>query len=382
MAKRGQGEGTISKLENGTYCGRITVGKTPEGKQKRKAFYGKTKREVQEKMNAAKADLDKGNYIDPSKVTVSEWMDTWLYEYKANTVKASTVANHKSVINAHIIPKLGKYMLKDLKNETVQRFINDLSREGLGKCQIEKLYGTLKMALEQAVINEMILKNPAVNISTPKYERKEARVLTHEEQEKFIRVAPQYKDGEIYILMLYTGLRVGEAAALQWGDIDFENKLLSVKRSQTGYAKLPDGRTITKMGLTTPKTKTSIRNIPLIPKMLKLLTMLKLKHDTQKELMGDLYNPDNFIFCTSNGTMHNTSDLQRKLRRIGENLGIEGVHPHTLRHTFATRGAELGIDLKVMQMLLGHTKISMTAEVYTHVSEELKAINMSKLDNM
>ena len=122
MAKRGQGEGSISKRPDGTWWARITVGKTPDGKQKRKAFYGKTRKEVQEKLTAALNDINNNTYIEPSKITVEQWMYIWLRDYKKNSVKPKTYAAYEAHIRNHIAPDLGGYKLASLRNDMVQRF--------------------------------------------------------------------------------------------------------------------------------------------------------------------------------------------------------------------------------------------------------------------
>ena len=129
MAKRGQGEGSISKRPDGTWWARITVGKTPDGKQKRKAFYGKTRKEVQEKLTAALNDINNNTYIEPSKMTLASWMDIWLKEYKS-TVKPSTFIMRHSANQKYISMILGQYKLKDLRRDHIQTFVNDLSGMG------------------------------------------------------------------------------------------------------------------------------------------------------------------------------------------------------------------------------------------------------------
>lgn len=131
MAKRGQGEGTISKREDGTWWARISLGVDENGKRKRKAFYGKTRKEVQEKLTTALNDVNNDSYVEPSKMTVSQWMDIWLKEYNKPCVKPSSYLRHHSITENHIKPMLGNYKIKDLRNDTVQKFINELNGKGL-----------------------------------------------------------------------------------------------------------------------------------------------------------------------------------------------------------------------------------------------------------
>ncbi|MFW5677465.1 MAG: tyrosine-type recombinase/integrase [Acetivibrio ethanolgignens] len=229
MAKRGQGEGTISKRPDGTWWGRISLGYDENGKRKRKAFYGKTRKEVQEKLTAALAEINNDTYIEPSKMTVGQWMDIWLKEYKFNSIKPSTYDLYNQRVEAYIVPKLGGCKLQDLRNDIVQRFINSLVEKGLSSSVVTGTYMILHGALDQAVENGLLAKNPASKIKLPKVEHKKTRVFTPEEQEAFVKAAWKYRNGDMFVLMLATGLRVGEAIALTWDDIDLENRLLKLR---------------------------------------------------------------------------------------------------------------------------------------------------------
>ena len=142
MAKRGQGEGSISKRPDGTWWARITIGKDENGKQKRRAFYGKTRKEVQEKLTAAVNDVNNDVYIEPSSMTVSIWLDTWLEDYKKRSVRTNTYLGLCYYVNYHIKPVLGSIKLKDLRPEMVQRLINELSDKNLAVSTIGSIYDT------------------------------------------------------------------------------------------------------------------------------------------------------------------------------------------------------------------------------------------------
>lgn len=381
MAKRGQGEGSISKRPDGTWWARITIGKTPEGKQKRKAFYGKTRKEVQEKLTAALNDLNNNTYIEPSKMTLEQWMYIWLRDYKKPSVKMKTYAAYEAQVKNHIIPELGNYTLSALRNDMVQRFVNGLSDKGLKSLTVERIVGILKAALVQAVDNGLIAKSPATRVKMPAPQERTPRVLTVPEQEVFMKAAKNHRNGEIFLLILGTGLRIGEALALTWNDIDFENAILSVNRTQIEYCEHVNGETIYHRTYNSPKTKTSKRKIPLIPVLITMLLNLKTQREEEKQRFKDAYQDNNLIFCNYYGVSLSYSAISDKLHDICKEADLEGVHPHTLRHTFATRGLENGVELKVMQELLGHSSIKMTADLYTHVLIETKQNSIMKLAN-
>jgi len=373
MAKRGQGEGTISKREDGTYCGRLTVGCNENGKQKRKAFYGKTKREVQEKMNVAKAELDKGAYIEPSRMTLSDWFDIWLEEYKKRTVRPVTYNNMFVNINRYIRPALGKVKLKDLRVEIVQNFVNSLDDRGLSEKSITMFISYLKGALEQAVKNDIMPKNVASGVLIPKNKGRNLRVLSAEEQDKFIEAAKKMPYGDMFILILATGLRIGEASALTWDDIDLDDGMLRVNKTVTKDYSYETDSPKSSMVFGPPKTKSSKREIPLLPSVAEML--MKRKNER-------IHIESNLVFhsmATGGFLPHRSSS--NYFNDIIKASGIDrnGAHIHTLRHSFATRGLENGIELVVMQKLLGHSSIKMTADIYTHVLPDKKKDSIMKL---
>jgi len=379
MAKRGQGEGTISKRPDGTWWARISLGKDANGKQKRKAFYGATRKEVQEKLTAALNELNTDTYIEPSKMTVARWMDTWLKEYKYHSVKPHTYESYYSMAKCHIKPRLGQTRLKDLRKDMVQRFVNDLFTEGKGPSYVESVFRVLNGALKEAVDGDLIAKNPATGVRMPRKEKQEMRILTPEEQLRFIETAKLYDLGEVFILMLGTGMRIGEALALTWDDINFENAEIRVNKTQTEYIDPHEKKPKLRLSYGTPKTQSSYRTIPLLPQLVEMLKDHREKQNAQASEMGSAYTDNNLVFCARFGTGLWKCNMQYKLMQICQKANIDGLHSHCLRHTFATRGLENGIPLKVMQELLGHSKISMTADTYSHVLPDTKRTEVAKL---
>lgn len=382
MAKRGQGEGTISKRPDGTWWARITIGRTADGKQKRKAFYGKTRKEVQEKLTAALNDMNRNVYIEPAKITVSQWMNTYLMDYKKNSVRPTTFGIYELQVRTMINPILGGYRLKDLRNDDIQRFVSELVEKGYANHTITHALTFVRMSLEQAIINELIVKNVARNVHLPLPEKKERRALTKEEQKKFIETAKKYYCGEIFIFILGTGLRIGEILALTWDDIDWENNLVNINKGCREYLVNNGEHSKRTRDVGPPKTKTSNREIPLLPELVDLLNDVKEKQDKLKVLYGKEYQDNNLIFCAEKGQYHFARHVRKYMARIRENSGIEdpdSLHIHCLRHTFATRCLEQGIELRVVQELLGHSNINMTANIYTHVLKDKKTDSIMKL---
>ncbi len=371
--KRGQGEGSISKRPDGTWWARITIGKDESGNQLRKAFYGKTRKEVAAKMSAYQEELSSAQPKDFSKSRLAEWMDFWLEHYKKRTVRISTYHNMLNKIHAHIYPALGAIKLIDLKTEMIQKMVNNLHDKGYSRSAIKHCVVFLRGALDQAMKNGLVPKNVATNIDYPQEPRKEMRVLTRDEQARFIAEARNYTIGEMFVLMLATGLRIGEATALTWGDINFEKGCLSVNKTYTHYYDKATKRKVYVISKT--KTEAGGRIVPLLPAVAEML----------KNRKPDLCSGSDLIFVCENPKCDHTNiksgSVDHWLQKFLKNANIngEGIHLHTLRHTFATRGFESGIELKVMQELLGHSNISSTADIYTHVLPDKKKDSMMKL---
>jgi len=365
MATRGKGEGSITKC-NKLYQARITIGYDENGKQLRRAKYFKTKKEATGWLAHARVSQD-NNFVHHIKYDFKTWFTTWLTEYKMRSVRANSYRSYINQARLWILPSLGSYKLCDLRHDVIQKFVNDLSDKGLSHSSIVRIVCMIKGALSQAVVCGYIPKNPALDIIMPQKGAKSVvRILTPEEQQRFINIAKSAHFGECFILILGTGLRIGEAIALTWDDIDFTagilhvNKTVTVVHAASGF----------KAGVGPPKTKAGYRHVPLLDSLINML---------HKKKQHDQCNPKNLLFPGTDGNLCHGLNARWWFKQIAKKAEIAGVGQHSLRHTFATRGLENGIDLKIMQEILGHSSIKMTADIYTHVLPNMKKDSMQKL---
>jgi integrase len=200
--KRGNGEGSIYKRSNNTWTGKIMLGYKSDGKPNRKSVYGKTKKEVQIKLSKL-ANLNyTGTYIEPSKCLFKDWIINWLNEYKKVKIKPTTYDCYDNIIESIIIPKLGKYKLCDLTNEIIQKFINNmkLGSKNYSSSTIVKTHMIINNSLKQAIVNKMIMNNPASNIELPKRIQKQIRAFTIEEEKRFLESAKGYRLYEAFFV--------------------------------------------------------------------------------------------------------------------------------------------------------------------------------------
>ena len=380
MAKRGQNEGSIRKRKDGTWEARVTIGISADGKQQRKSLYGKTRQEVSAKMTDLLNNLQKGIITNPTEMTLAEWLDFYMLEYKKQYVKPTTYNNYTVKVKNHIKPAIGHYKLKALRQDIIQKFVNSLSGKGLAPSTVIDIFKVLSNALETAVDDGLIVRNVANRVKLPKTTKPQITVLTQEQQNAFVEQAKVTYMGVVYIFDLCTGMRLGELLGLKWQDIDFEQNQLHIKRIIRKVKDPDNPEEHGHLEFGTPKTPTSERIIPLNETAIKVLADVWEQQEKNKEKANTAYEDNDLVFCTQLGRPLDPNNIRRTCYSICAKIGVSNIHPHCLRHTFATRGAENNVDVRVMQKFLGHATIKETADTYTHVLNDLKQSEILKLD--
>ena len=413
MRKRGQNEGTIRKRIDGRWEGRAIIGRTIDGKPKFKYILRKTRAEVASEVSKVLAELAEDAYIDETKVTFVGWLTTWLETYAKPSIKLSTYTSYETYIRGHCTPYFKNLKLKDLNPKILQDFFNnkliggrlDNKEGGLSDKTLKNLYNMIHASLKQAYLNEMIKKNICEFIKVPKVSRKEMRVLTREEQTNLITASRNHRLGIVIILDLFTGMRLGEILALRWNDIDFNKNIISVKNTIKRITTYNLDGSKTEIILDTPKTDNAFRVIPLIDEMkIELKNHLKIQNK-EKQIAGTAYNNKNFVFCNEIGEPYDQKTFKNYYNKILLECGLINSRPktirdkikkglkskpkpkgsspnvtfHTLRHTFATRAIEQGMDVLVLSKILGHSDPSTTLNKYGHVLPNHKKDNMEKI---
>lgn len=368
----------LSQRKDGRYEAKYT-----DNFGKRHSIYGEKLNEVRKALNEALYEKEHGLYFGNTNWTLNEWFDIWVENYYVKKSKPTTYA--ESVYKYNLCVRnsfLGKMRLKNINNVHVQNFINEMIEEKphLTGRSVQRYLTPLRLALSQAAACGYIPNNPASELIVPKSEPKEKLALSKEEQDLFLKYAQKYKYYPIYQILFLTGMRGGEILALTWDDIDFESKLIKISKTITSIT----GQKIKacqKVGITvdncflvtSPKTKSGKRNIPISDDCLLVLMELYKKRTYETDL----------IFHTKKNNPLSIPTLYINMKlivtKINEQTGMmmPPISLHNLRHTFATRCFEEGIDAKTVQFLLGHTNISTTMDVYTHVNRNiaLQAIN-------
>ena len=362
---RAKGEGSITKRKDGRWEARITVGYDPgTGKPIRKSFYGKTQREVKDKMQAAQSQVTSGDWLEPSRATVEDWMRIWAEDYTGH-LKPRTAIMYKGYINNHIIPGLGKAPLQKLQPHDVQKFYNKLSID-LAPKSVKNIHGILHKALKQAVANGMMRTNPADFCTLPKAKKPEIKPLGEEEMKAFIRKSLEKTDTSrlFFAVDLLTGMRQSEILGLTWDNVDLENGLIYVKQQ----LQLVGGKYV----LLTPKHDKE-RVISISPYVVKLLQKQDREQKKWQLAAGSAWeNPKNFVFTDELGDNLKRHTIYKRFKKIAAEIGCPDARFHDLRHTYAVFSLRAGDDIKTLQDNLGHHTAAFTLDVYGHVTEEMK----------
>ena len=373
--RRDAGDGTIRHRADGRWEGRYTVGYHPEtGKQIMHSVYAKTKREVREKLNKTLTDIQEGTYIEPTSITVGEWLDTWLKEYKIN-LRPETKASYEMHIRIHLKPDLGKIRLNKLTTHQIQHLYNKLINErGLSPKTVKNVHGALHAALEQAKINGYLRVNPSEGTTLPKIEKEELQVMDSQDVGAFLRAIKGDEYELPLFVALFTGLRQGELLGLTWDCVDFEKGTLLINK-QHNRAKGEKEFHFSPLKNSRPRSLTAASAV-----MDALREQQRKQAQWAAELGSAWDNSKNLVFTTQTGRYVNNKTLWMNFKRIVTELGMPELRFHDLRHTFSINSLQAGDDIKTVQENLGHATASFTLATYAHATLGMKRESAKRMD--
>ena len=366
MAKRRpSGDGMVRKREDGRWEGRIVVGHKKNGTPIFQHAYAHTQKELTEKLHQNIERYQDVELTEDSRMTLGEWLDRWLTDYKENTVRPGTLAGYRSCIENYIKPQLGGKQVSLVTSQDVQKLYRRLKENGrvrehprfgsaLSDTTINRLHAIFHQAMEDAIHAHIIAKNPTVGTTVPKASHAPKRVLTDKELDTFLDAVREDKIwGDFFYVELTTGLRRGEITALLWSDLDIQNKTISVSKQ---YVKNPNGE----LTLSRPKTETSVRKVSIPQDAVDLLIAEHGKHPENPYMFpspatGEMYYPDSVV------NLH---------KKILKDAGLPHIRFHDLRHTFATLALQNGVDVKTVSSMLGHYDAGFTLRTYTHATRQ------------
>ena len=350
---------------------------------KQHSLTAKTQKEVAQKLKEKLGEIASGSFVEPNKITVAQWTDTWQTEYLGANVKPSTITSYEAAIRNHIVPILGKIKLHQLAPLDVQKFINSLqnpteSRPALSSKTIKNVYGLLHHILAQAVLCKLIIANPADACVLPKVRKKKIKPMNEYQIAEFVKAIQGHKYENMMLLALFTGMRIAEVCGLCHSCISYENSTIlvdkqlqalrgKVRGDQEKYALLP-----TKNG--------KERTITAPAFIMEMLWKTKQAQDANRKLLGDVYIDSDLIFTDNIGNRITPQALYRAFKLMMVELNMEEVRFHDLRHSYAVIALKSGDDVKTVQENLGHATASFTLDTYGHVTKKRKKDSADRME--
>jgi integrase len=364
--------GSVKKDGNNWYYV-LDLGKDDKGIRKQKKKRGfKTKKEAEKALIETINAINKGSYIEPSKMTYQEYTEQW-FGTKKHSICSQSVKVYENCLRKRIIPKLGQYRLSRVTTILIQSFIDSLKEEGLSDSTIKKYLEIIRNSLEYAIDFNLLSTNPAIKVKLPKSNKKEMKVWSQEEANGFLKKAKDDPCFIVFQLALSTGMRQGEILGLRWKDINIEKGMLYIQQTLS-----QDGKTF----IAGAKTKSSIRAINLSSSTIKYLRERRINIAKDKLRYGPLYNDNDLIGCTQHGTPLNPANIRRSFNRIIKQADLPKIRFHDLRHTHATLLLAQGVNVKVISERLGHSNIKVTLDTYSHVLPTMQEEVARKLDEI
>ena len=360
MAKLGRG--IYYRKREGRYVGKCHAGRREDGSMIYAYVYGRSLAVVTEKLEAKRFEVAGQRNMRVYKGgSLSDWLIHFVLALVGSDVKQSTISTYYRQAEKHILPVLGHIKLCELTTANVQEFVEALRNKGLSPVTIKNIYGLLRMAVTRAENKNMLIVNPCRDIKLPELICKEIKPFTLEQQ----AILEATNDITV-ILPLFTGIRLGELAALRIENVDLKKGVIRIESTLQRVDNLENkGLRKTKIITTAPKSKKSVRTIPL-PTCVTALLKQHIKADRGYLLT----NSDNYVMPRT---------IQNRYKGLIQKCGLEHRKFHTLRHTFATRCLEKNIDIKTLSEVLGHANAAVTMNIYCHSCDEHKRACMERL---
>ena len=382
MARRLNGEGTIRQRKDGLYEVRITSKPDPAtGKKQRISRYAKTREQALKLRSELQLQYG-SNAAVPTSLKLGEWLPNWLELYARPSVRHSTYVSYEGYVRKHLVPALGAVPLDKLVPADLQRFyLRKLQEDRLAPKTISNLHACLHRALQQAVKEQMIPSNPCDAVDLPRKEEVEISVLTREQQVKLMQESYRHRYGVFIRLALSTGMRIGEIVGLRWDDIDFTNRILFV-RSTLNRLPTVDGESKTQLFVGSPKTKNGRRSIPLFDAIISDLADWRKTQEADAQLAQSAYENTGYVVTNEFGKPIEPRTFRDHYIRILKAAGLPHFTFHALRHTFATRAIEQGMDVKALSKILGHANVGFTLDTYAHLLDDHKRESMMLMQEL
>jgi integrase len=363
LGRRSNGEGSIAKRKDGRWSAAYTVG------GKRKYAYGKTRKEVVQKLREALADSDGAYYPD---IEIGNYLGRWLDDSVKESVRTRTYERYESVCRVHIIPYIGEKKLAGLTEMDVQSLYRERLDAGCSTRTVQYVHVTLHKALKQAVRWRLVSRNVAEAAVPPKVQKTEIRVLSPDQAKVFLKSVEGHRLETMFALAITTGMRQGELLGLRWDDIDLEAGTLYILRT---LSKTKNGIVFNQ-----PKTAKGRRAVALTHLATRALEKHKVRQDEEKKSWEEDHG---LVFPNIYGEPRSQREpMIKALKKALEKAGLPLIRFHDLRHTAATLMLSKSVHPKIVSEMLGHGDVAFTLSVYSHVLKGMQAGAVRAMDDI
>jgi integrase len=368
MAKRGNNEGSIFKKTNGQWRAQISI----DGR--RLSLTASTRAECHDWLMKKLTQIDHGMKFEGQNLTLGAYLKEWI-GIKKNALRLKTGFQYEQLITAHIVPMLGKVKLKDLSMRVVNQFYESMLNKDIGISTIHYSHRVLHAALEQAVKDGIIGRNPAHGATVPRLQYKEMKILNDQQVGIFLVAASNSRNKAVYHLALTTGMRLSELRGLSWSDVDWINGIIKVNRQ---IQDIPGKGTSSGA----PKTFAGTRTILLGEMSLNVLREQRQRLDEEKSKLGDSWKEKDLIFPSNIGTAFSVSNLRKDFNEVLQSANLPRIRFHDLRHTAASLMLNHGVPVLVVSKILGHSSPSVTLNIYAHSTLDMQSMAVSVMDKI
>ena len=398
--RQGNGRSSIYKGSDGRWHGRVTVGLTDEGRTDRRHVMSRSKSVVVEKVRALERARDSGQIGRVAEQwTVASWLEHWLENISRPFVKQSTYEGYRAAVRVHLIPGLGRHRLAALKPEHLERLYVGMlklpTRRGtpMSAGRVHQVHRTLRTALNEAVRRGHLIRNPAELAKTPAVNEFEVEPYSVAEVHLLFAAALKERNGSRWVVALALGLRQGEALGLQWADVDWDEAVLTVRRSRTRpryehgckpacghrYAGHCPARREVRPATDTTKSKAGRRFVPLPAAVLDLLQMHGNAQELERRRAAQLWVEQGWVFTDEFGGPINPRTDWDAWKRLLKSAGVRDGRLHDARHTAATVLLLLGVHERTIMGVLGWSTTAMASR-YTHLTAPIRSDLANRLD--
>jgi integrase len=367
---RANGEGSVYQRKDGRWVASAYV-LASDGSMKRVQRYGKTRKEAYDKLTKLQENSNRNVAVPDRPWKLGEFLDYWLEHVAKPSVRSTTYAKYEQTVRLYLKPNLGSQRLDRLRVAKLQTFFNTRLKAGDSVAKVHAMRTTLSSALTRAMREELITVNPARLVSLPAEQPDRVKPWNADEAKSFLESTRSHPLYPAFVLMLLYGLRRGEVLGLSWDDVDLEEDVLSIKRQ----VQRVDGA----LALVEVKTRAGRRSLPLLPWARDALLEQARWQSDRRRRVGEEWQDTGLVFTTRTGRAIQPRSFSRSFERLVADSPLRTIRLHDLRHSVASLLKKAGVAPRDAMEILGHSRISVTMEIYTHSDEATQREGLGRL---